>query len=373
MIIALATVAGFQNGIKDKIIGLNGHIVVDDITNVEGSEPTPLVDEHLKLTEKIKSVKGVVSVSACTVRPCIARGETEIDGMVAKGVQTNYDWSFFRQHLVSGKLPDFQTDSNTVLISTLTANRLGLKPGNHLQAIFFKEDSNGNQRARAINPLITGLYSTGLEDYDKLLAITHMSQVRKGLPPGTAFTQWEVRVADFDGAEDVAFQIQSQLPAGLFNVNTARRYNRQIFDWLGILDTNVMIILSLMLIVASITMCTTLLILVTERTQMVGTLKALGSRNGPIRRIFIFQSLFIAITGLLAGNIIAIVFCWGQQHFGWITLPVETYYVNKVLIDLQPWHVPAVDAGTLLLCFLVLFLPALVVGRLNPLKAIRFQ
>jgi lipoprotein-releasing system permease protein len=373
MIIALATVSGFQNGIKDKVIGVNGHIIIDDISNVEGSEPTPLRSEYEQYLNAIKSVPGVQSAAECAIRPCIARGEGEIDGMVAKGVPSGFDLSFFKNNLVQGHLPDFAKDSNTCLISDITAKRLGLKIGEHLQAIFFKQDSSGNQRARAITPMITGVFSTGLEDYDKVLILTHISQVRKTMPVGTNFTQWEVRVDDFDMAEDVAYAIQSKLPPGVFNVNTAKRYNRQIFDWLGILDTNVIIILSLMLLVACINMCTTLLILITERTQMVGTLKAMGARDSSIRSVFIYQSLFIALVGLFIGNVLGLGFCWLQDTYGFIRLNEETYYVNRVLVDLQPWHIPAVNIGTLVLCLALLFLPAIIISRMTPVRTIKFQ
>lgn len=373
MIIALATVSGFQSGIKNKVIGLNGHMVVDDIANTEGSEPAPLSRTRESFTQDIRKVKGVSSASVCAVRPCIARGGDEIDGMLAKGVSSDFDMTFFREHLVSGTIPDFKKDSGTALISDLTAKRLGLKTGDRIQAIFIKQDSSGNRRARAINPVITGIFSTGLEEYDKTLILTHISQVRKVLPPGTSFTQWEIRVEDFERVEETAASIAGILPAGVFNINTAYRYNRQIFDWLALLDTNVIIIISLMLLVAAIGMCTTLLILITERTQMIGTLKAIGAANGGIRSIFMAQVILIAGAGLLAGNLFGLGLCWLQQQYGIIGLDTQTYYVNRVLIELRPMHLLIVNAGTLLLCALVLYLPARVIGRLSPIRVMRFQ
>ncbi len=373
MIIALATVSGFQNGIKEKIIGINGHIVIDDISNTEGAVPVPMDANKEKLGEKIKSVAGVSSVSTCAMRPCIIRADEEIDGMVAKGVDKDYNFDFLQANLIAGKIPDFNKDTNQVLISDATAKRLNLKIGEHLQVIFLKDEIEGLQNARAIVPVICGIFSTGLEDFDRSLIVTYRGLIRKMLPKSTTFTQWELKLSDFTKAPAVSDAIANQLPAGTFNINTVQRYNRQIFDWLSLLDTNVVIILGLMILVACINMCTTLLILITERTQMVGVLKAMGAGNAKLRQIFIYQAMFIAFVGLFIGNFIGISFCLIQQKYQLIKLPMETYYVNHVLIDIEPWHLPVVNIGTLLICFIVLFLPAMVISRLTPVKTMRFQ
>lgn len=373
MILSVATVTGFQSGITAKILGLNGHLVIDDISNTEGSEPAILEYAKEELTGNIRSVKGVKSVSLVAVRPGIAKGDEEIDGMLIKGVSPDYDFSFFRENLVEGTVPDFRSDSNQVLISSSTAQRLGLKTGQYFQVIFFRQDSAGNPKPRAINPKICGIFNTGLEEVDKTLAITHISLARKAMPKGFTFTQWEILTKDYSNAQAIADELLLKLPAGQFNVNTAQRYNRQIFDWLRLLDTNVIIIISLMLLVAVIGISTTLLILITERTQMIGTLKALGARNSRIRRIFIYQSLFITFMGLMAGNIIAITIGLLQQKTGFISLNTEIYYVNRVLVEFTWWHVAAINLLTILIIFLVMNLPARMVSRLQPIRVMRFQ
>lgn len=373
MIIALATVSGFQNGIKDKITGLNGDIVIDDISNVEGSVPVPMSIYSEYLKDRINSVPGVNRVSTCLVRPFIAKGEVEIEGMLAKGVDAGTDLTFFSQHLLEGKLPDFSRDTNTVLISKTTADRLGLKLGNRLRMIFFKQDEEGNSRVKALNPVITGIYSTGMEEFDKSLAVMHRGMLRRVVYPPQSYTHWELDIDDYKKAPDIAYAIQQVLPAGKFNVNTADRYNRQLFDWLGLLDTNVVIIIVLMLLVACINMSTTLLILITERAKMVGLLKALGANNKGIRRIFLYQAVFIATAGLFFGNLIGLLFCWLQYKFEIIQLNVETYYVNHVLIDIEFWHLPAVNFGTLLICLAVLLIPSGIVTRISPIKTLKFE
>lgn len=373
MFIALSTVSGFQSGIKNKVIGINGDLVIDDISNTEGSEPIPMGEKQLAFTPDIQSVKGIQAVSVCAVRPCIVKGETEIEGMVAKGVSDSYDFSYLKNQIKRGSVPDFSADLNTALISELTANRLGLDTGMHLQAIFFKEDSSGNRRPRAIRPLIVGIYATGLDDFDKAHLITHIGLVQKVLPANTRFTQWELRLQQKEMAAEVVDSLSRKLPPGVFNIQAADRYNRQIFDWLALLDTNVIIILTLMLLVAVIGMCTTLLILITERTHMIGTLKALGAKESSIRSIFQYQVILITGLGLLLGNVFGLGLCYLQYRYGFITLNTETYYVNKVLIEFNPTHIIGVNLGTIFTCWLVLYLPARVIGRLSPIKSIKFQ
>jgi len=373
MITAIATVTGFQNGIKEKITGLNGHIVIDDISNTEGSEPAMLEAAKEQLTKNLGNAKGVKGIYACAMRPCIARGKEEIDGMMVKGVPSNYNFEFLKANLVQGEVPDFKLDSNTVLISESTAKRLGLSLGQRFQAIFFRQDSSGNPKPRAINPVIVGIYNTGLEEFDKVLAIAHISAARKAMPAGFTFTQWEVVVNSFDNVSAVSDEMSLLLPAGQFNVNPAQRYNRQIFDWLALLDTNVLIIITLMLLVAIIGMSTTLLILITERAQMIGTLKALGATGNKIRKIFIYQAIFITLAGLAAGNIIALVLGFLQQKTSFIRLNPEIYYVNRVLVEFKWWHVAGVNLMAIIMVFIVLYLPAKIISRMQPIKVMKFQ
>jgi lipoprotein-releasing system permease protein len=231
----------------------------------------------------------------------------------------------------------------------------------------------GDQRVKAMNPVISGIFSTGLDEFDKTIVITSRKLLRRMVDKDKSFTQWEVKLKDENTADAAAYKIIQELPAGVFNVNTAKRYNRQLFDWLGLLDTNVVIILFLMILVACINMSTTLLIMITERTQMVGTLKALGAANKKISAIFLYQGVFIAAIGLLIGNIAGYGFCILQQKYHFIKLNKETYYVDHVLIDVQWWHWPAVNAGTLVICTLFLLIPSMLINRLSPIRSIRFQ
>ncbi|MCC7297378.1 MAG: ABC transporter permease [Bacteroidia bacterium] len=373
MIIALATVSGFQNGIKEKVIGANGHIIVDDISNVEGSVPLPLSTEFETHKTALQGIQNVQGVYTCLLRPCIAKGTTEIEGMVAKGVDADYDFGYYARQLVEGSIPDLHKDSNQVLVSQTTASRLGLKVGGRFRALFFKTDTAGNQMIKAMNPVITGIFNTGLEEFDKTYFITSRKSLNRMMDKGFSFTQFEIVLKNYNQADAAAYEAVQKLPPGKFNVSTAKRYSRQIFDWLGLLDTNVVIILVLMILVACINMSTTLLIMITERTHMVGTLKALCARNRSISWVFLYQAIFIAIVGLIIGNIVGLGFCYLQQKYSFLKLNVETYYVNHVLVEVEPWHVPVVNLGTLIICILVLFLPTLLINRMTPVKSMKFQ
>lgn len=374
MIIALATVSGFQNGIKEKVTGLHGHIIIDNVENVESGEPVPLDRTFADSILTFRKISEIKSVAICAVRPCIAKGENEIDGMLAKGVETDYDFDFIKKHLVKGNIPDFKNDSNQVLISDVTAARLGIALGDPFQAIFFKTDtSTGNPKPKAINPTVCGIFSTGLEDFDKSLFITHYSVIKKGLNVKNSFTHAEINLKDPKQAEAVAAMLQIRISPQFMQVRTAQRYDRQIFDWLSILDTNVVVILCIMMIVAVFNMCTMLLIMITEKSSLIGTFKALGARNAAIKNIFVYKALYVTCIGLVFGNILGIGLCWLQQKFGFIKLNVETYYVNKVLVQFNFGHILLLNISTLVICALILYLPAIAISRLSPIKTIKFQ
>jgi lipoprotein-releasing system permease protein len=373
MIVALATVSGFQNGIREKITSAHGDVIIDDISNVEGAVPIPVERSFEKFTTQLQHITGVEGVYPCLIRPFIGKGKEEIDGMVAKGVDANYDFTFYKLNLIQGKIPDFAKDSNQILISSTTASRLGLKIGNRMKGLFFKTDAEGNQSIKAMNPTIAGIFNSGLDEFDKTFVLTSRKVLRRMTDPEFSFSQWEVKLKNSKDAEKIAYDAVQQLPVGRFNVNTAKKYNRQIFDWLGLLDTNVVIILFLMILVACINMSTTLLILITERTHMVGTLKALGAKNGSVAWIFLYQALIISAGGLLLGNVLGLGFCWLQDKYHLIKLNQETYYVSHVLIDIEPWHLPVVNIGTLLICLLVLFIPSMLIHRMTPVKSMKFE
>lgn len=373
MILAIATVTGFQNGIKEKVIGAHGHLIIENIENAEFGEPLPLDSNELRIKNQIRLNKYVKSANIVCAKPCIAKGESELDGIVAKGVENEYDFAFIKQHLIKGRIPNFSEDKNQILISQFTANRLQLDTGQVFQAIFFKTDEEGNTKPKAIAPTVVGVFNTGLDFFDKSIVYTHITLVKKSLNGSQAFTNFEILLHNHNQMDSALIALSKFANPEQTKIRTAKDYNRDIFEWLAILDTNVVVILGIMLLVACINICTTLLILVTERTQMVGLLKAMGSGNFSIRQIFVYKTFLIAGVGLLLGNAVGLGICWLQNKFGFIKLSPKTYYISKVVTEINWEQIAILNTIAFAIIFLVLFIPSLIISKMNPIKSIRFS
>lgn len=379
MLISLATVAGFRSGIREKITGFSGHVSINALNNSNSLEQVPFLYSEA-LGRQIRGLETVANVSAVAQKPGIIKGEEDLDGIVLKGTDTHYRWEFLRQSLVKGRLPAYSADpaKAEVLISAYTAKRLNLKTGDRLRVLFIRSDSNGNNRTIAVGPRISGIYDTGLEEQDRLMAYTSLPLLQQVFRNPLAMTQWDVHLKPeylLGGAsalQAAAEQIHGLVPPGLRALSIYEQ-QPQIFEWLGYLDTNVEIIIALMILVAAINMCIALLILIMERTNMIGLLKSFGATNPGIRRIFLFHSAYIILFGLLLGNLAGLGFCWLQDTYGFIRLSKETYYVDRVLVEVIPWQVLLVNLITFVLILLVLFLPATLITRLSPARTIRFN
>lgn len=379
MLISLATVAGFRSGIREKITGFSGHIAINALNNSNSLEQIPFLYDAA-LGRQLRSRSEVANVSAVAQKPGIIKGEDDLDGILLKGVDTHYRWDFLRQALVQGRLPQYHADPGKAeaLISSYTAKRLGLKPGDRLRILFIRSDSNGNNRTMAVGPRISGIYDTGLEEQDRLMAYTSLPLLQQVFRNGQAMTQWDIHLkpewlqGNPAALQQAAENLHSLAPSGLRALSIYEQ-QPQIFEWLGYLDTNVEIIIALMILVAAINMCIALLILIMERTNMIGLLKAFGAGNPGIRRIFLFHSSYIILFGLLLGNLAGLGFCWLQDTYGFIRLSKETYYVDRVLVEVIPWQVLLVNLITFVLILLVLFLPATLITRLSPARTIRFN
>jgi lipoprotein-releasing system permease protein len=379
MLISLATVAGFRSGIREKITGFSGHVSINALNNSNSLEQIPFLYDA-NLGRQVRMLPQVANVSAVAQKPGIIKGEEDLDGIVLKGVDTHYRWEFLQQALVQGRLPVYNPDPGKaeVLISAYTAKRLNLKSGDRLRVLFIRSDSSGNNRSMAVGPRISGIYDTGLEEQDRLMAYTSLPLLQQVFRNGMAITQWDVHLrpdylsGNATALQDAAEQIHGLVPPGMRALSIYEQ-QPQLFEWLGYLDTNVEIIIALMILVAAINMCIALLILIMERTNMIGLLKAFGAGNPGIRRIFLFHSAYIILFGLFLGNLAGLGFCWLQDTYGFIRLSKETYYVDRVLVEVIPWQVLLVNLITFVLILLVLFLPATLITRLSPARTIRFN
>lgn len=369
MFMSVVILTGFQMAIREKVIGFGGHIQVSHFDQTQSMEPIP-IPLRSGMTDSLRRIRGVVHLQEYATKAGIIRAGNEIQGVILKGVGPDYDWTFFRDKMVEGTiltLPDTGR-SDRVILSKMLADMLMLRTGDDIRMYFISGENVLGRKFR-----LSGIYASGMEDFDKMYVIgdiRHIQRINRWEPGQVGGI--EILVDHFDRMEKVGEEVYATIGYSL-DASTIRQRYPQIFDWLELQDMNVVIILTLMVLVSSITMISTLLILVLERTRMIGTLKALGMRNRGIRNIFLYHSLVITGTGILAGNLIGFAISLLQLRYGFLTLPVESYYVSVVPIHLNPWHILVLNAGTVAVCYLVLIIPSMVITRVSPVKAIRFS
>ena len=369
MIISMAIVTGFQKEITDKIVNFGSDIVITEYSNLNAIEPQPVSKEQ-SFYPSLTDIDGIRHIQVFATKAGIIKTDEEIEGVVVKGVGGDFDWSFFKKHLVEGDIFSITDSSRSknILISEIISKKLKLNVCDRMEVFFIQGEK---QRARVFD--VTGIYKTGLSEYDERYVITDLTHIQRlnGWDENQV-AGFEVFVDDFSELERLEDIVYHSIGTELFSA-TVKELQPQMFDWLDLQDMNVRVIIILMLVVAGFNMISALLIMIIERVYMIGTLKSLGMNDGKIQSIFIYQALYLTGVGLFWGNLIGIALCLVQQHFGIITLDEASYYVKVVPINLQLTHILLLNAGTLFFCFLMLLLPSMVVSRIQPLKAIRFS
>lgn len=375
MIIAVAILTGFKQTIRDKIAGFAGHIQVTNFDSNYSYETVPISGEQ-EFIGKLAGVKGIGNIQVYATKAGIIKTDENIQGVVLKGVGTDYNWSFFESNLLEGRVPDLSdsTRSTEVLISSTISRLLNLNVDDKFAMFFVQEPP----RRRVFT--ITGIYETSVAEMDKIFVIGDINQIRR-------LNSWDAKqVSGFEILIDRFKQIdymtqvvrdalgyrfeegQDQLKA----TNIRLKYP-QLFDWLGFQDTNVIIILILMLVVAGFNMISGLLILILEKTNMIGILKALGSENGLIRKIFLYQGAWLIANGLFWGNLIGLGLGYLQLKFEFISLDPSSYYLTTVPINFNWWHILLLNGGTMAIILLMLIIPSRLISRISPVKAIKFD
>ncbi len=370
IVIAFATVRGFRDEIKHKISMVHGDLVVDAAVNVENSEPYPLNDSLILNLQKIQKLPGVDRVLFSSSKASIVKSDEEIEGIIAKGISItqlkNYLGEFAKESVISN-------DEHWVAISKTLAKRLNVGLNDNLRLVFFVQDSTGNTRPRARKLTVTTLFETGVDKVDANMVLLDQSIVTIMMPENYSITQLEIWVRPGENITNIKKGIQNIIDIKSVRVNSAEEFNRQIFDWLSILDLNVIILLCLITVVAITATCTTLLILMTERTAFIGLMQSMGARFADIQKIFIYQASIIAIAGILIGNFIAIGLCVLQNHFKWLKLNQEVYFIQYVAMKINVWEVLTVDIFSILLIYLSLFIPARYIKKIHPIVALKFK
>ena len=372
MIVSVATGIGLQQKIRQKVSAFNGHIIITnyDDNQSEGSK-TP-ISTHQDFYPQFTSVEGISHIQAVASKAGIIRTATEFEGIVFKGVGKDYQWENLKEYLVKGKLPDVSnTLNNQILISQYLANRLNLKVGDRFNTFFMKDDSSQLPNLRVFQ--VTGIYNSGFQEFDSAYIIgdiRHLQRINKWKPDQVG--SFEVFVDDFKNIKAKGEEVYSQTSSTLDTQTIVEKFY-YIFEWLQLFDFNIIVILVVMIAVATINMVVALLVLILERTQMIGILKSIGASNWMVRKIFLYNAFYLIVRGLFWGNLIGIGLILIQQYFGIIKLNPENYYVNEAPVYLNWMYIAALNVGTILVCLLVLLIPSYIITKISPVKAIRFE
>ena len=376
MLVTVAVVLGFQHGVRDKVVGLGSDIFITNLSAHRTLETIP-VEVNKDLQQELQNTEGVLHLQRFATKPGMIMTDHDFWGMMLKGIGQEYDVRFLENHLVEGEMPTFtdSVSSNQVLVSKSIANKLNLKLNQKIHTYYID-----GEKVRARRFQIAGIYQTNFSMYDELYLITDIYTVAR-------LNRWEqgqvsgmeLELMNYDQLQDVKNRLLSQLDGKTdrygksYYVQTVEEANPQIFGWLSVLDMNVWVILILMTGVAGFTMISGLLIIILERTNMIGILKAMGADNGAIRSVFLRFSVFLIGKGMAWGNIIGLSFCFIQSQFHWLKLDPATYYVDTVPVELN-WNVVLLlNICTLVVSVLMLIGPSYLITRIHPASSIRFE
>ena len=368
MFIAVAILTGFKKEIREKVVGFSGHIQITKFAENSSFEPQP-IEKDQTFYSRFQHTKEIRHIQVYATKAGIIKTKNQIQGVILKGIGTDFDWSFFRDKITSGRtfILNDSIRSDEVIISKKIANLLNLNINDDLRMYFIAGNTTLGRKFK-----ISGIYETGLEEFDKLYVIGDIHHIQK-------LNNWksgqvggfEVYLKNFEDIDRLGMYIYQQTGFSL-NAMTIKMLYPQIFDWLDLQDINVLIIMILIILVSSTTIISTLLILILERTTMIGILKALGMRTRGIRNVFLYNAFYIVGWGMFWGNVLSFVLCLLQKEFGLVKLAQESYYVSVIPINLNVWNILFLNAGTILVCYLVFIIPSFVISKVTPVKAIRF-
>ncbi|MDO5980130.1 ABC transporter permease [Flavivirga spongiicola] len=372
MMVAIATGIGLQQKIRDKVVAFNGHVIIMNYDSNNSQESVFPISKEQDFYPEFKQVEGISHIQAVATKFGIIRTETDFEGAILKGVGGDYDWKYFEEFLIEGRLPTFTKKwSEEVLISQYLAKRLGFRVDEDFQMVFAKDDPEKLPNIITFN--IVGIYNSGFQDLDKQYIIGNIRHIQRiNRWEEDQIGNFEVFIDDYDEIDRKGVEIYKSIPSVL-NAETITNKYASIFDWIKIFDTNIYGIIGIMILVAGINMITALLVLILERTQMIGILKAIGSNNWSIRKLFLYNATYLIFRGLLWGNIIGLGLLFTQKYFKIITLPEETYYVAEAPVYVSLSYVLALNIGTFVLCLLMLLIPSYIITKISPVKAIRFE
>ncbi|TYB74534.1 ABC transporter permease [Bizionia saleffrena] len=371
MLIAIATGMGLEQKIREKVIAFNGHTIISNYDTNNSQESIRPISNDQAFYPEFTSVSGIKHVQGVATKSGVIRKEEAYEYVMVKGVGADYDWTYFKDYLVEGQLPDFTGKRNEeLLVSRYLAKRLHLSVGDKISTYFLKDDQNKPPSIISYN--IVGIYNSGFKDFDGLYVIGDIKHLQR-------LNQWEnnqvgnfeVFIDDFDQLDKKDEAIYQAIPSTLKTEKVSDRFYT-IFEWISIFEKNIYGIIGIMILVAGINMITALLVLILERTQIIGILKALGSSNLSVRKIFLYNATYLIVVGLFWGNLIGLSLLFAQKYFNLFPLDPETYYVSSVPVYLNLGYIITLNLGTFILCMAMLLIPSYIITKISPVKAIRF-
>ncbi|SDB47811.1 lipoprotein-releasing system permease protein [Flavobacteriaceae bacterium MAR_2010_188] len=373
MLVAIATGLGLQEKVRDKVVAFNGHVSLTNFDSNISDETIVPISKNQDFYPDFKSVEGVDHVQAIATKFGIIRTETDFEGIVLKGVGSDYDWRYLQEFLIAGETPTFgEETSNDVMISKYIADRLNLKVGEKFQTVFGKESIEEIPNIRSFK--IVGIFDSGFKELDKTYMIGDIRQVQR-------LNKWEedqvggfeVFIDDFTKIAEKGEEIYRSVPSTINSTTVEQKY-LTTFEWIKIFDNNTYGIIGIMILVAGINMITALLVLILERTQMIGILKSLGSTNWSIRKVFLYNATYLIGLGLLWGNIIGLGLIFAQDKFEFLHFPdPDQYYMSIIPVSLKLQNILMLNIGTFVACMLMLLIPSYIITKISPVKAIRFD
>lgn len=375
MLVSVAIVLGFQREVQDKVLGFGAHIKVLNYKSIGGQEFSPIVIDD-SLTARLAAIPGVASVARFCIKPGMLKTDANFRGIAIQGIGQDYDQSFISNHIVKGEMPQFtdSVSSGKLVISQSTAREMQVDVGQTIYAYFFE------QTVRARKFTVTGIYRTNLTDFDKNFAYTDLCTIHRLL--GWDSQQYggaEIRLQDFERLDETLTSVVGEVNhkqdayGEYYSSMSIRMEHPQIFGWLKLLDMDIAVILILMISISIFTAVSGLLIIILERTNFIGIMKALGAPSRQVRRIFLGLASLIIVRGIVLGNVLAFALILLQKYTGLITLDPEVYYVEAVPVLVNWWWVAAIDVGTLVVSSLSMIVPSLVISHITPAKSIRFE
>ena len=370
MILSVFILSGFKDNISNKVIGFGSHIKITKFNNNQSFENDP-IDFNADTYDKIKNLDFVNHINIYATKAGIIKNDVDIHGVVLKGVSGDYNWEFFKNNLISGDIPNIKDStkiaSNDILISESISKKLNIKLGEELVIYFIQNP------ARVRKFKVSGIYKTALSEFDDITAIADLNHLIKLNNWNTnQIGGYEIKTKDFDNVSSYTSEIDELIDFDL-KAQNSKDLNPQIFDWLRLQDFNVVIILILMLLVGCVNMVTSLLIIILEKSKFIGVLKAIGLSNWNIRKIFIYNSLYILLNGLFWANLFVILFTFFQKRFHLISLDETIYFMSSVPVKFDVFSMFIINIGTIIICYLVLIIPTILIAKISPSKSIRFE